>query len=91
MPECRSCGAAIIWAETPDARMPLDAEPVALPAIGLVAFNPTTGRARALNTENLAKVEAWQSGGVTVHRSHFATCPHAEQHRVHPAQEALQL
>jgi hypothetical protein len=89
MSQCRSCGAAIIWAETQDARMPLDVEPVVIPAVGLVAFNPATGRARVLSAESLGKVEAWRSGGVTVHRSHWATCPSAEQHRVHPAQEAL--
>lgn len=39
--------------------------------------------------ENVAKVDAWRSGGVTLHRAHWATCPSAEQHRVNPAQEAL--
>lgn len=89
MTTCRSCGAEIIWAETADARMPLDSAPVEIPAVGLVAFNPETGRARVLAADSLGKIDAWRSGGVTVHRAHWATCPSAEQYRVHPAQEAL--
>lgn len=89
MAECRSCSAPIIWAETEDARMPLDVEPVETAAIGLVAYNPATGRARVLSADSLGKVDAWRSGGATIHRAHWATCPSAEQHRVHPAQEAL--
>jgi hypothetical protein len=89
MTACRSCYAEILWAQTEDARIPLDVEPVEIAAVGLVAYNPETGRARVLNTESLGKIDAWRSGGVTVHRAHFATCPSAPQHRVHPEQETL--
>jgi hypothetical protein len=89
VPECRSCAAPIIWAATAGSRMPLDVEPVEIAAVGLVAYNPATGNGLVLSAENIGKVDTWRSGGVTVHRAHSATCPSAEQHRVHEAQESL--
>lgn len=73
MSSCRSCNAPIIWAITENGkRMPLDAEPFALPA-GLFALDtssdpPLTVSVAAERREPL-------------YRSHFATCPNADQHR----------
>ena len=90
MNTCSTCGAVIDWAQTTSgARMPLDPAPVDFAASGLVAFNPATGRARVLAGDDIQRVEGWRAAGVTLHRSHFSTCPSAERHRVHPAQEAL--
>lgn len=63
---CKSCNAAIIWVKTVNGKtMPLDAEPVG----------------------GTFLVESSQAGmqptarAVAVRRSHFATCPQADQHR----------
>lgn len=70
---CKSCGAAIVFARTKDLRlMPIDAEPAPDGTIvvveterGLEAFFPP----------------AWAMPGEPRHKSHFATCPSAGQHR----------
>lgn len=81
MNACTSCGAPILWAWVGKTRMPLDPEPVAFEQAGLVAYNPRTGGGRMLVNAELAHVGEWKAGGVTVHRSHFATCPNAAHHR----------
>lgn len=74
MPNCRSCGAEIIWAVTElGKRMPLDAEPAERP----------TGLFRIQREEDGA-VRAFSVSGQPVYLSHFATCPHADQHRKEP-------
>jgi hypothetical protein len=67
---CRSCGAAIIWAVTETGkRMPVDAIPsdagniLLADGIAVIAKNDDTAADNELHT------------------SHFATCPHAAQHR----------
>jgi hypothetical protein len=91
MTTCRSCGAEVLWVVVTRtaAVMPVDREQLNFAAPGLVAVNHETGGARVLTTDDLGAVEGWRERGVTIHRSHFATCPSAERHRVHPAQEAL--
>lgn len=65
---CRSCGAPIIWAHTPNGKsMPLDAEP-----------DPT---GNIVLDDGTARVEPNQTLTGTRHTSHFATCPHAETWR----------
>jgi hypothetical protein len=87
-----TCGAKVLWAPTLDGgRMPLEPEELDLQAVGLVMRNPKTGKCKVLAAEDIAKVEGWRRQGGTVHRSHWATCPHAARHRVHPAQESLAL
>jgi hypothetical protein len=61
--------------------MPLDPEPVAFEQAGLVAYNPRTGGGRMLVNAELPHLGEWKASGVTVHRSHFATCPNAASHR----------
>jgi hypothetical protein len=69
MPNCKSCGAEIIWATTGKGNaIPLDAKPehrfVIVPLMG----HPENLRAEYIKT----------------YISHFATCPQAEQHRKKP-------
>lgn len=93
MTACRSCGAEVLWVVVTrtGAGMPLDREQLDFAAAGLVAVNHETGGARVMTRDDLVAVERWRAQGVTIHRSHFATCPSAERHRVSPAQEALDL
>lgn len=71
MSRCKSCGAAIVWARTIGGkRMPVDAEPsaggsVVLHGDGTCTVVPLSGK----------------PDGVSLHKSHFATCPNAEEHR----------
>lgn len=72
---CRSCGAPVIWAVTASGkRMPVDAEPV------------EGGNVR-LDDVGLPDPQAVVFGGFsadhadTLHKSHFATCVNAAQHR----------
>lgn len=68
MAQCRSCGAEIVWAETEKGRrVPLDAKTERR------AIVDELGR-RAPNEPLRVKV-------VETYVSHFATCPHAAQHR----------
>lgn len=68
MATCRSCGAPIRWENTVTGRkMPLDAEPVL--EVGRGVFS--------LNEDDLLVAEAARP----LFRSHFATCPNADEHR----------
>lgn len=69
---CGTCGANIFWAQTENGKpMPIDAEPV---ANGNIIIRP------ALIAHYLAKAEQ-PPADVLRYVSHFATCPHAKQHR----------
>lgn len=64
--ECKSCGAAIIWAKTPTGKtMPIDAASETMWLIDGDSINSFNASARP----------------VQVRKSHFATCPNADQHR----------
>lgn len=68
---CRSCGAGIRWALTESGkRMPLDLKPVDGGNVQLVHHDGTT----------TARVVAAKPG-VRLYRSHFSSCPNANQHR----------
>lgn len=70
MSACRSCGAEILWAVTENGkRIPLDADPSIVKTPG--AFE--------LRGDDPPLAIAARSRRVFV--SHFATCPHAAQHR----------
>lgn len=64
---CRSCGAAVVFVRTPAGKwQPLDAEPLrGAFVVDYPADLDGRGQARA----------------VTAYRSHFSTCPQADQHR----------
>ena len=72
MSTCSSCGAEILWAVTEKGRrIPLDVAVIDPPHPGLMVFTPGSSPAVAVA---LGKER-------TLHVSHFATCPNAEQHR----------
>lgn len=73
--QCKSCGAAIVWASTVKGKtMPVDAE--ASPE-GSIELSYEGTRITAI-------VHAGTNGSTrsgSLHTSHFATCPFAKQHR----------
>ncbi len=79
MSACRSCGAEIIWARTErGSKMPLDAEPSdnETLASGLFVLRDKNSHIGPL------AIAAWGLEGTEPHYvTHFATCPHADQHR----------
>lgn len=79
MSTCRSCGAGITWAVTGTGkRMPVDAEPD--PNGNVVLHDPTTP-----GGPPVAAVVPRRLGDpppvFARYTSHFATCPHADDHR----------
>lgn len=79
---CESCGAMILWAVTAAGkRMPLD--PVAVEGGNVAVTNGDQPAARVLKSGEDAAAGEWR--GV----SHFATCPHADQHRKTPPPGSL--
>jgi len=78
MAECQSCGAPILWGETKAGKkMPVDAEPS---SAGTVLYRPMQGGALLEFLTPLEAVAA-VAEGQRLRTSHFATCPHAAQHR----------
>ena len=82
---CKSCGAEIIWAETPQGkRIPVDFHPtdtgnIVLTIGGKGASSVPTAwirRKDGFPEEVRDRCEAWRR-----YTSHFATCPHAAKHR----------
>jgi hypothetical protein len=75
MTACRSCGAPVLWAVTAEGkRMPVDAEPT--PAGNLVVdqtAQPWT--VRVVPPDDLL------AGDPPRYLPHWATCPHANEHR----------
>ena len=68
MAQCRSCGASIVWAVTEKGkRIPMDAEPL--------AFRPGEFLLTASDPPEATTMN------LKVYRSHFATCPNANEHR----------
>lgn len=75
---CKSCGAPILWAvsETTGKQHPIDVAPVSNGNALLIwpDYVPR-GMPEAPPTVQFVKT------GRGAHRSHFASCPHASQHR----------
>jgi hypothetical protein len=90
---CRSCPADVRWSIMVGSgkRNPLDVEELSWEAIldpsrgvkpGIIAFSTGSGNAQPVTNENLDQVAGWHARGVvTLHVSHFATCPARDQHR----------
>ena len=73
---CESCGAAVVWAITAQAkRMPVDEQPVRGGSVALEQRTP--------GAPPLARIIPAQLRGTRtdLHTSHFATCPHAASWR----------
>lgn len=83
MSTCRSCKAPVVWVQTEATEkkagrnMPLDADPentaraLVVPDGNIVFIGKTTGDG--------TPIVRYVKGGK--HRSHFATCPNAKEHR----------
>lgn len=77
MPECRGCGAEIIFKPTANGRgMPLDAETNAKGNVALATVPGAGPIAVVLSGETLDKA---RKAGTTLWVSHFAVCPEAER------------
>lgn len=72
---CRSCGAAIYWAQTATSSMPIDVEPREDGNILLTLTPRGMLKARVLRAADT--VDPTRNR----YTSHFATCPHARGHR----------
>lgn len=77
MSKCKSCGAEIIWIKTRNGKnMPCDAEPV--------YYLPDPDGKEVIVTSGGTVTHGFLSDmriAETGYRSHFATCPNANQHR----------
>lgn len=79
-PTCRSCGAPVLWTITVKGkRHPVDPDPHPDGTIKLVAG--VAGAAPKSYVMAGLDLVAMREGRTPLHRSHFATCPHAAQHR----------
>lgn len=75
MPHCHSCEAAIIWSLSQRGkRMPFDAEPI-------TDWTDLRGLWVIRDGVALPATTALPLPEEPVYKSHFATCPHANQHR----------
>lgn len=73
--KCSSCDAPVIWRTTPKGRtIPIDPEPVLGGNIELVGLDAC----RFLSRNEVFEL---RSEGALAHRSHFASCPNAQEHR----------
>lgn len=85
MAECSSCGRAVRWGvTTTGARMPLDVAPAPLGNVWIRG----DGKLRVLSEPERARA---RTAGYVLYVPHHATCPSVAQHRVSPAQEALDV
>ncbi len=76
MPNCRSCRAEIVWANTPNGKLiPLDAEPTADGNVTLTTTSPVT--AVVLGPLELQLLDP----SVPRFAAHFARCPDADSWR----------
>jgi hypothetical protein len=86
---CKSCGARIIWARTSlGAKMPIDQLATSdgnAVVVGRV-LGESTPIVVVLTRDSLAR--AREQGDLLLYRSHFASCPDAEQWRRPTTQEA---
>lgn len=82
---CRSCKAPMRWVTLPSGkRNPLDVEPDPVHGnILLFEFIDAAGRPWRLATvvQNEDLLDEARTLGIPLYRTHFATCPDAEEHR----------
>lgn len=78
MTRCRSCDAPVLWAKTEKGRrMPLDPEPYT----GSEPAGVFVLRFFEAGTPTAVAVPPEAFKDEPLYRSHFATCPHAAEHR----------
>lgn len=78
---CRSCGADVIWCLTVNDRlMPVDVDPHPDGTVKVTDRAVSTSRGRYRRAEVLGPLEVHAHDG-PLHRSHFATCKHADRWR----------
>lgn len=83
MNTCRSCRAPIVWAHTEQGNpMPVDRDPV--PGGNLVFVPRLFDFDQAPPVVHVITDEAAIEGEPERYVSHFATCPHADEHRRTP-------
>lgn len=78
---CRSCHAAILWADTVDGKkMPVEEKPTALRGnvVLRIEENPPRLVAGVLTKGQIAGARA---DGQKLYESHFTSCPNADGHR----------
>lgn len=100
-PVCSSCGAEIKWVTLLTLEggqlHPVDFDPCEMPEIGMLAVRrrELEGWVALVITKDVAarRMEELLTKGATFHKSHFATCPDADEHRrkVHPEQVSLDV
>jgi hypothetical protein len=74
---CRSCGARVIWAETPSGKaQPIDAEPNAR---GSVFLRPQDDPRQPPVVQPLSKLAGIERRMAIAFMPHHATCPQAAQ------------
>lgn len=79
MSTCRSCGAPVTWAITASGkRMPVDPEPV---EGGNVVLHPALVPGGSPTATVMPPTDDDPPPVFPRHLSHFATCPHANEHR----------
>ena len=79
--KCRSCGAPIVWITTKNGKsMPCDAKPRNYLAGSKYVFITEDGEAMrgALPEHGMVQPQGFVGWGYT---PHWATCPHADEHR----------
>lgn len=78
MAACRSCGTVIDWATLPDSKaIPLDRTSAGNPSGNIAVRRTPSGTLAARVIAARDQPEDGEVRGI----SHFATCPHAAQHR----------
>ena len=91
MPECKACGAQLVWGKdvVTGSLHPLEA-PALEPKPGRIAYDPRTQRAQVMREETMDRVDEYVAKGATFHESHFGSCPNARSFRgVNPHQASL--
>lgn len=82
MPECRSCGAPILWVKTESGKlMPLDPD-LDPKAPMILVERPDNGEILAIHRSKVVDFMDDDEAGLWPGRtSHFQTCPNADEHR----------
>lgn len=91
---CRSCHALMLWVAMPSGkRNPLDEQPHPDGNVLLVEHTNAAGEAWRLGVvlHNPDLLDELRELGVPLYRSHFATCPDADEHRREERRERKDL